>query len=526
MKPKDAYQVLTGMIQQDHHEIACEPLLDWLRTTLTLRGGANPLPVTCIAPLMAPVFMNPQDQQGFTAYRVGVVHKDFPHLWPGQVHNSAAIIAQAINALTEEYRLTRHEAMQHRVKMDSPKQPSDYFGILLEKLMRWCQVDNEADLPPIYQEIANAKNDKIRVLLQTAVEKALQSHNYMDDFPLSATLVNKITELRWAASVSEDFSSGINIFTIGCLDDEAPIEHQRILNQQPHDQHAGTIYAGDAAPMLIDIATVQDSKQDICIPTTLAQLRYLVERSQALWQVLLGVHHPITQQHKLYRELLLTNEERLERVVPRDPAMKFMVPSLLARVIQLEVNVWLRGQAKTAAPLPFTTLVDVFEDIAYERQWERNFPQAYLRQLTQQHSTTVSISGAYSNTNTAASTLSATIMSNATQSIPAPIVPRSPPTTHNSSVTPSSVLRNPIFKDSIFGRYKAMGFKARALKESLRRRKVTCPTNALGQGMCLTYHVMGVCNNKCKFADDHYKHNDQEDERLRAWCDQHYKLDV
>ena len=80
MRPKAAYQVLMGMIQQDGNDVACEPLCDWLRTTMTLRGGANLAPATCVAPAVPPIFVDPAIQQAFTNYRVQIFYRNFPQL--------------------------------------------------------------------------------------------------------------------------------------------------------------------------------------------------------------------------------------------------------------------------------------------------------------------------------------------------------------------------------------------------------------------------------------------------------------
>jgi hypothetical protein len=81
MKPRDAYQVLLGLIQQDGNAVACEPLLDWLRTTLTTRGGANPTPVTCTVPAVPPSFVDPAVQQSFADYRVQVFQGHVQRRW-------------------------------------------------------------------------------------------------------------------------------------------------------------------------------------------------------------------------------------------------------------------------------------------------------------------------------------------------------------------------------------------------------------------------------------------------------------
>jgi hypothetical protein len=360
-------------------------------------------------------------------------------------------------------------------------------------------------------------------VLQTALEDALTALNYVEDFPVSTTLATKMVELKWHSNLKDDFTVGLNVFSLGSLEEEA-METQRRFNH-----HADAISGGDAAPSLMDMATIQDSKLDVCIPRTFAQLRYLVERSQALWQVLLGSHHPVAQQHHHYRRQLISHEKRLESVVPRDPAMRYIVPALLARVIQLEVNAWIHAQVQSAAPVPFTSLCDVFGEIERQRPWEPHFPAAYLLHdlpPVSGLSTVVAPAPTYpsgiTHVHTAptdASTLSRSVVTGAPSS-----------TTGGAGKTSSSgggsaMIRNLLYQQEIFGKFKALGIKARPLKESLKTRQVEPPFNARNTRMCITYHVHGICNERCKHADDHYHHTSIEDEALRSWCETNYKIE-
>lgn len=511
LSPRAAYAVLKGMIQQDGNEVACAQLLDWLRVTMTHRAPGLPAR-TCHEPLAPPAFVRPEDQQAFAAYRLDLLHKDFPHLQPGVHHNSAALIAQGITALTNEQRQARQDAELHRQAKDAPKTAADYFGVILDRVMRWCHVASEIDLPPIYDTIANTKKGKIRVVLQTAVEEALTNLKYIEDFPVSPTLATKIVELKWHSTVKEDFTVGVNIFSLGSLDEET-MEDQRRINH-----HADAIASGSAAPALIDVATIHDGKHDVCIPRTFAQLRYCVERSQALWHVLLGPQHPVTRQHKQYRDLLVGQEKRLERTVPRDPSQRYLVPALLARVIQLELNHWLAVQMRTAAVVPFTQLVDVFADIERERNWEPSFPARYL-QLDSQHMHTDPASSTIAVPNTAATVVStlSSVHTGGTGTVTTQPAP--------SATAKNTMVRNLSYRAASFDEFKAMGIRIGRLKDALRERNVKLPKGANGQTMCLAFHVLGYCNERCNSARDHTPHSEKEDKDLVAWCKEHYKLE-
>jgi hypothetical protein len=122
MALKQAFLALEGMIQHENQEIACAALLDWLHLTLTLRAGAQQSPITCTLPLTGPIFYSPLDQQDFLAYRISILHHDFPQLHPGQLHNSAVLIAQGLSDLTSKQRIARPEAQQQRILSATPRQ--------------------------------------------------------------------------------------------------------------------------------------------------------------------------------------------------------------------------------------------------------------------------------------------------------------------------------------------------------------------------------------------------------------------
>jgi hypothetical protein len=505
MTPKEAYHVLSGMIHQDGNDVACEPLLDWLRVTLVQRAGAIITPATQVDMPTPPAFGDPQVHQEFNAYRVQMLHRDFPHLLPGAQHHSAVLIAQGISTLTNEQRLTRIEAQQRQAVQDAAKTPADLFGTRLDRVLRWCQVNSENDLPPIYAELAKTKKGKVRVVLQNAVEEALENLKYVEDFPLSTTLAAKIQDLKWASALPDNLSLGVHIFSLGTLDAEA-MEVQRQINQ-----HADSMYAGEAAPALPDIVTVHDSKQDLCLPRSFAQLRYLVERSEALWLTLLGSQHPVTLQHRAFRDTLVAREQRLELITTRDPAYRHMVPALLGRFVQIEVNHWLTTQARTSQPVRFETLLDIFQDIDRQRQWEPAFPSAYL--------TLPRVVPPSVNTGS--------VTANSVGSVPTPKTAVSPGTNATTAATTTStaVVRNPAYNDKLFGPFKAQNIRARAVKDYVRKNKVAYPVNSRNENICITYHTLGLCNEACRQVADHVPHSADEDETLRAWCTMHWKAE-
>jgi hypothetical protein len=267
---------------------------------------------------------------------------------------------------------------------------------------------------------------------------------------------------------------------------------------------------------LLDIATIQDGKHDLCIPTTYAELRYSVEHLEALWQVLLGTDHVVTLQFREYWTQLIMQEKRLQHVTPRNPRHRIIMPALLARVIQLDLNHWLYAQMRSATPVHLPSLTDVFADIEREKAWEPTFPDRYLHSLSPaplyqplQHPAEISLDGT---STTAASTLTGGTGSGDTSQTP----PENPK---------SLVIRNLNYKEKIFGIFAAKGLLSKKLKESWKARNVYPPKNSKGKGMCVPFHVLGYCNLRCGLAEDHVPHSDVEDQQLCGFCTKEYRIE-
>ena len=131
--------MLTGLIVQRGQEVACEPLLDWLRVSLTLRA-VDQAPGTAVPPLGIPMYLPPAAHTSFLEYRRTIAQQDLPLLSSAAQQQGAQAIAQGLATLVEEQRLARQEAADQRRQRDARKAPLEFYGILLERLMRWAQV--------------------------------------------------------------------------------------------------------------------------------------------------------------------------------------------------------------------------------------------------------------------------------------------------------------------------------------------------------------------------------------------------
>jgi hypothetical protein len=172
---------------------------------------------------------------------------------------------------------------------------------------------------------------------------------------------------------------------------------------------------------------------------------------------------------------------------------------------------------RTAAVVPFTQLTEVFGDIERERNWEPSFPTRYLQLDAQNPHMVGDPASTIAVPNTAATVVSTLSSVTGTAASTVATQPHTP--------TKNTMVRNMSYRAASFDEFKAMGIRIGRLKDALRARNVKLPTGTNGQPMCLAFHVLGYCNERCNSAKDHIPHSEKDDKDLVAWCKEHYKME-
>jgi hypothetical protein len=86
-----------------------------------------------------------------------------------------------------------------------------------------------------------------------------------------------------------------------------------------------------------------------------------------------------------------------------------------------------------------------------------------------------------------------------------------------------TMLANMQYKETLFGVFKAMNIKTR----DILARTVNNPQPTSSDGttlMCLSYHLKGICNERCGRKNDHLPHSTEQDQALLAWAQVHYTV--
>jgi hypothetical protein len=354
------------------------------------------------------------------------------------------------------------------------------------KLLRWCHVQDEALLPDIWKQLANAPKGQHRRVIQGAMDDTCEQLGFRNlNFQITTTVSKKVVGLEWVMHVADDLSTGLHPFTVGYVTaEQAKAQRQR-------NRESDMLYANEAAPSLANTkALLSDSK--VHIPFTILQGRLTHQQAYVLYYTLLGgTQHPLVQQYKQHYEEYMSREAELESVHPRDPRHYYLVPALLVWWVQLEVSYLIRRQSTSNTPVGPPSLQVLFDDIARGKDWAPLLPKRYL---AKDAATPTQV-----NTDTGSAISGLTGSSGSIGSNPQGGTPAA------TSDVPK-VEYNLEYQDR-FQKYKEMGLPTRQVKAFCLKQKVKLPWNhALKKSMCISFHIKGVCNNRCGSSGDHKPH--------------------
>jgi hypothetical protein len=158
--------VSVGQIVAKGQEVACLALVKCLHAALTrtIAGAAPALALSeaMIAPLADAVLLDHHQR---------ILDKDFLELNHQLVSLQQNQITMSLGNLIRDNRATR-EVVHAEQEKSKGKSPFDMLGeVGLQKILRWSQVKESADLQAIWKDLATAKKSQQLAVLQWAVDK-------------------------------------------------------------------------------------------------------------------------------------------------------------------------------------------------------------------------------------------------------------------------------------------------------------------------------------------------------------------
>jgi hypothetical protein len=184
--------------------------------------------------------------------------------------------------------LQQHNQQQQAatVAACAPKSVRSKYPAQVDALMRLCEVTTEANLPPIWQELANCdKPSKI-----SALEAAINArcNEIGENAPITTPeLVERITGFRLTSTDLDNISEGLSPFLITVLTGPAAeaSRHRSYVYKSMHE--------GNAAPTLDQIAELV--QEGPLWPDSLFMLYVQMFAYSTVLDIVLGVIHRLCQ---------------------------------------------------------------------------------------------------------------------------------------------------------------------------------------------------------------------------------------
>jgi hypothetical protein len=207
---------------------------------------------------------------------------------------------------------------------------------------------------------------------------------------------------------------------------------------------------------------------------------------------------------------------------PRSANHEILVPGLVLRYFTAYLNWWVGRQLETDTKVPFPMEVHKLRhDLQVQNPiWERPFPPKYL---------------------TTAPNLQAAVYGNGPRYTPVAVTSggdTGAQSSHSSGSAATAAAHKPQEtqhntypngNEDAFAAYRARMTnnkkKFRAVIQEAETNGFPVPKNARGLDMCVTFHVLGMCNSYCNRRGDHHNlnggavHTKAEDETLLKWCE-------
>jgi hypothetical protein len=486
--PKEVWFAVGHSLINNGDTETCRPLFDFIRLACTLNAAGD-----TASPLAQEDYITPTADAPLIRHRTELIQAKLPGLNMTPEIQGAMNIASGLGELVQEQRVARNEAAQRSLDAQV-KTPEDYFGPSVLNLIRVCQVATAAQLPPVYQAIAQGGRKKARLTMQLALDETAEQLGYGNlRITLTPDVSSKIDQLQWR-NHPRDLSIGLNPFSFGDTNPDIIESKQDLIRQ--YDLMA----QGNAAPSLEDIRTITATNK-VSMAHNWTELEASRKMFHTWLHTFLGAEHVVTEEWHRALKKGSNHYATLAYYQPKTARHELLTPAMMQHWDKMQWAYFLDQQWTNNNPEPTPPFCELYKLISTGAPWESPLPEQYL-----------SPAPTFTSPRERAPSSTPSAGTPAPAAIGGGPAPRAPPV--------NSTVLNPDYKASLFETYKNRGLVVREVIQRAVEAGRPIPKNDRGQDMCITFHVKGFCNMNCGRKLDHGppKHTAEEDARLVAWC--------
>ncbi len=279
--PRYYFETILPVIEADGMGQTCMPLTHFCQVAIT-RPAAN---ATSTIQVIAPVA--PARHVPLLVQASAILHHHLPALNAGGAGGGVnlqplvnTIIAGQQQRQQEHDQLRAEKLQKENTTVESWLGPENF-----RRLLKYCGVLMEADLPDLWSALAKANSKDRLGIFQGKVQNELTAMGSMFEryIPTLGFLTN-VTALCWTMNNPDALDSGsmANAF----LFTDSDVEEEQSISRQ-----IGFVHSGGAAPSLTDATILMKMKVNLPGPDDSIRA---IRRMQAVYRAVLPTGHPLT----------------------------------------------------------------------------------------------------------------------------------------------------------------------------------------------------------------------------------------
>lgn len=491
---QQAWQQIGEQIILDGRAADCRVFLDFIKVaTVRVRGAIRNqppgLPVTCQLQAFFPPLDGPLLEHTHRKLR-----QLLPAAFQPPAHARGVPMAQTValvnQTVADGFEAIRADRILEREAAAIPKTFTEVFPAMAMGVRRLCLAGNEDELlPQFWRFFASVKGKKAQSLsafMEALNRRANDADSTKVKPVVSTSLWVNISSFELGASDLEIITQGISPFLM------CPTSYTKAKNTTILTQKYLMLQGEHSLPMLSDIQQLIPSN-DYSIPDDLYTLADFVGAYSIIWDVLVGVNHPLATSIRNHYSFWRDNVRVVINALPEAHMRNVLIIGTM-RHIQLAVlsyvNTIMYTDAHVAAPT-FDTIVQavtgrVFHTLpALPASYQQPVPPSTYRQSVD------------------ASTLP-------------PVVPYTPTPPRSTPVGKSVIAPVPERIQTFIDAFTSSGKTIPHLRTVTDQPKSTRG----GTTLCLSYHLRGICFDNCGRKPTHRKLDKKEEDNMKAFVAQ------
>jgi hypothetical protein len=363
--PRYYFETILPVIDADGMGQTCMPLTFFCQVAIT-QPAANTNSILQVVPPVAP----PRHVPLLTQATTNILHHHLPALSSGVAGGGVNLqpLVNTIVAGQQQRQQEQAQARAEKLQKDNTTVESWLGTENFRRLLKYCEVALEADLPPLWSALAKANaKDRLGIFQGKVSNELLAMGAVYEKYIPNLYLLTEVTALRWTMVNSDALDSGsmANAFLFTDSDVEA---------EQGISRQIGFVQSGGAAPSLADAHTLLKSKVNLPGPDD--SIRAL-RRMQAVYRAVLPVGHPLTNFLGSHHDIMRAFDPGWQNYATHAPELRSLKGVFHLQWLSLKLTKYFtqldHNFNVVTCPDP-TAIVDAIED---QRQWEPNLTDVF-----------------------------------------------------------------------------------------------------------------------------------------------------